>query len=135
MAAVTEPSIAETRAPGGLSLRGRLVLLVVASLLPLLVLSLWLQYVEYRNTVASTGRQTLDLARSLAHQVEQDLQQRVTALQVLAQSRALRLDDLNGFRARANDLATEIFPGENVVLLRRDGWSSPACFTRRCGAE
>ncbi|MEJ0071134.1 MAG: hypothetical protein WDO24_23070 [Pseudomonadota bacterium] len=98
-----------------------MVLLVAACILPLLALGFCLQYLEYRNDVADTGRQTLDLARSMARQVDQELQRRVTALQVLAQSKTLQLDDLAAFRARAAALADSLFPGENVVLLSADG--------------
>jgi two-component system cell cycle sensor histidine kinase/response regulator CckA len=106
---------------GNVSLRGRLVLLVAASILPLLALGFWLQYTEYRNDLDDTGRQTLDLARSLARQVDQELQRRVTALQVLAQSRTLQLDDINAFRGRAETLVEEIFRDESVAVLQPNG--------------
>jgi PAS domain S-box-containing protein len=104
-----------------ISLRGRLLLLVAASTLPLLASGLYLQYLEYRKEVAATGRQIVDLARSMAGQVEQELQKRVTALQVLAQSRRLQLDDPSGFRERAESFARELFPGESVLLVGSDG--------------
>ncbi|MEJ0071139.1 MAG: cache domain-containing protein [Pseudomonadota bacterium] len=57
----------------------------------------------------------------MARQLDQELQRRVTALEVLAQSKTLQLDDLAAFRARAAVLADSLFPGENVVLLDANG--------------
>ena len=54
-----------------LSLRARLILLVTAGILPLLAFSLWRQYEEFGNDIANTGRQALELDRSLAQRVEQ----------------------------------------------------------------
>jgi hypothetical protein len=53
------------RAAPALSLRARLLLLVVASVMPLLAFSLVSQYLQYRQAVAATGQQTLELARSM----------------------------------------------------------------------
>ena len=106
-----------------LSLRARLVLLVVASLVPLMAFSLVGQYLQYRDAVAITGRQTLEFARGLSAVVAQELQSRMVALQVLALSPALHSDDVDiaAFRAQAEAVIVQQFPGSNVVLLRRDG--------------
>ena len=104
-----------------MSLRGRLVLLVIGCILPLLALGFFLQYLEYRGDLDETGAKTLELARSLARQVDQELLSRVTALRVLAQSRTIRLDDLSQFDERAAAVVDELFPGENIVLLAPTG--------------
>src|SRR5207244_2478444 len=65
----------------GLSLRWRLVLLVVAGVVPLLAFTLGHQYLQYREEVAATGRQTLALARSMSLVVEQEMRARIAALQ------------------------------------------------------
>jgi signal transduction histidine kinase len=111
------------RASGRLSLRARLVLLVVASVVPLLGFSLASQYLQYRDAVAATGQQTLDIARGLTLAVELDLRTRMVALQVLALSPTLKGDDVDipGFRALAESVVAQQFPGSNVVLLREDG--------------
>ena len=105
----------------GLSLRWRLVLLVVASIVPLLVFSLANQYVEYRKAVATTSQRTLALARSMSLLVDEQLQGRIEALQALAVSRELEVGDLDVFRTKAEEIAAEQFPGGNILLIRADG--------------
>ena len=109
------------RSAAGLSLRTRLLLLVVASVLPLLALNLGSQYLQYRAAVAATGQPTLELARSMSQVVEQELKARMVALQVLATSPALRGNDITALRAQAQAVIAQQFPGSNVILLRPDG--------------
>ena len=113
----------EGHAPGRLSLRARLVLLVVVSIVPLLAFTLAGQYVQYREMVAATRRQTLELTRSLVSAVEEELQARMVALQVLALSPALQKDDVDiaAFRAEAEAVIVQQFAGSNVILLKEDG--------------
>src|SRR6266851_2647313 len=105
----------------GLSLRWRLVLLVVAGVVPLLAFSLAHQYLEYREDVATTGRQTLAVARSMSLLVEQELQARIATLQTLTVSHALQAGDLDEFRAQAETVVAQQFPGANILLLKEDG--------------
>src|SRR5438445_6088697 len=98
-----------------LSLRWRLVLLLVAGVVPLLAFSLGQQYLQYRREVAATGRQTLALARSMSLVVEQGLQARIAALQTLTVSRLLQAGDFDGFRVQAESVVAEQFPGTNIV--------------------
>ena len=118
LAALSAP---QTRVRYHLSLRWRLVLLVVASVVPLLAFSLGNQYLQYREEVANTGNQTLALARSMSLVVEDELQARIAALQALAVSRPLRAGDLDGFREQAETIVAQQFPGTNIVLLKEDG--------------
>ena len=104
-----------------LSLRARVMLLVVASVLPMLTFSLASQYLQYREAVTNTGRQALELARSTAMMVEQELHARMAALQVLALSEALRANGLTAFRAQAETVLAQQFPGSNIIVLRDDG--------------
>ena len=108
-------------APGRLSLRARLSLLVVACVVPLLAFSLGSQYLQYRDAVTATGRQTLELVRSMAIVVEQDLQARMVALEVLALSPTLLRDDFTVFRAEAEAVIEQQFPGSNLIILKQDG--------------
>ena len=105
----------------GLSLRWCLVLLVVASVVPLLVFSVGYQYLEYREDVANTGRQTLALARSMALSIDQELQTCIVALKTLTVSRALQAGDLDAFRVQAETVVAQQFPGANILLLKEDG--------------
>src|SRR5579864_1596350 len=84
-----------------LSLRTRLMLLVVAGVIPLVLFTLLRGYLDYRDAVSGAGQKTLELARSLALAVEKQQQARIAVLEVLAQSDALRRGDLEAFRARA----------------------------------
>jgi PAS domain S-box-containing protein len=102
-------------------LRGRLVLLVVASVVPLLAFILGYEYVEYRKDVTATGQQTLALARSMSQVVEQELRAYIAALQALTSSGALATGDFAEFRRRAEVVVARQFPGANILLLRKDG--------------
>jgi PAS domain S-box-containing protein len=97
------------------------MLLVIVAVVPLLVFLLGYQYVEYRGEVAATGEQTLALARSMSLLVEETLQARIDALQVLSTSRLLRAGDIEAFRQQAEEVLNRQFPGTNIVLLREDG--------------
>ena len=105
-----------------LSLRARLMVLVLAGIVPLLAFDLGRQYLDYRAASESMGEHMLELARSLSRAVEQELNIRITALGVLALSPALASGDIAAFRETAEAAtAAENLPGENVILLRRDG--------------
>jgi signal transduction histidine kinase/CheY-like chemotaxis protein len=104
-----------------LSLRARLMMLVVASVVPVVVLTLVRGYFDYQDDVANSGRKTLELARSMSLGVEKELQGRIAVLQALAHSQSLRDGNLDRFRAQVEAVITEQFPGSNVLLLREDG--------------
>ncbi|HKX06701.1 MAG TPA: ATP-binding protein [Stellaceae bacterium] len=104
-----------------LSLRARLVVLVVASLVPLILFTLGRRYADYQDSVSASGQQTLELTRAVTSAVENELRARIAALQVLARSRQLREGNLVGFRAQAEVVIAEQFPGANILLAREDG--------------
>ncbi|HWD59888.1 MAG TPA: PAS domain S-box protein [Stellaceae bacterium] len=105
---------------GGLSLRWRLMLLVVAGIVPLLAFGLGYQYFEYREDTAAAGDNILSLVRSMTQLVDGELEARIVSLETLATSSALENGDIERFRARAA-IAVNQFPGANIVLLREDG--------------
>jgi PAS domain-containing protein len=120
--AVTQPDPAPpARRVGGLTLRSRLVLLVLAAVLPLLIFGLINQYIAYTAYRERTSEQTLALARALASAVEQELQVRIAALQTLALSPTLHTGDLQAFRHRAEDLVAQHLPGSNILLQHENG--------------
>ena len=104
-----------------MSLRWRLLLLVVTSIVPLLVFALAYQYKQFRNDVATTGSQNLALTRGLAFLVESQLQADIDALGVLAGSESLRRGEFDRFRHRVEAVIRQQFPGSNVLVIRRDG--------------
>src|SRR6266852_9757341 len=77
-----------------LSLRSRLIVLVTLSVVPLLLFSLANEYLTYREHRANAGQRSLDLARSMALSVTQELRAEVAAMQTLALSAELQADDI-----------------------------------------
>ena len=118
---VTDTSGAQLQGARRLSLRARLILLVVVCMVPLITFTLSRRYVDYEDAVASSGKQTLELARSMSLAVAEELQTRIATLQVLALSQRLRDGDLAAFRDQAEAVVAEQFPGSNIILLREDG--------------
>lgn len=104
-----------------LTLRGRLALLVFASVVPLVGFNLASGYVAYQADRDRAAREALDLARSLAHSVEGELRARIAVLEVLALSGALAAGDLAVFRTEAETVLARQTPGANILLLREDG--------------
>ena len=117
---VTLPASAARRR-GGLSLRWRLALLVLASIVPMLAFNIGHEYLNYRDDVASAGEQRLALARSMSLLLDAALQERIVSLETLATSRALQAGDLKRFRAQAEAVVAEQFPDGNILLLKKDG--------------
>jgi PAS domain-containing protein len=104
-----------------LSLRWRLLLLVLTSIIPLLAFALAYQYKQFGNDVATTGRQNVAIARGLALQVENQLRADIDALGVLAGSAPLRNGDFARFRGRAEKAIRQQFPGAAILVIGRDG--------------
>ncbi|HTT79579.1 MAG TPA: PAS-domain containing protein, partial [Stellaceae bacterium] len=129
MADTLKGSMAEVASPRerspprwrGLPLRWRLILLVVAGIVPLLAFALGDQYVEYRAETTIDRQRMLALARGMAQAVDGALEARVSALQTLATSNALHNGDLVSFRARAEDALPRQFRGASIELVDRDG--------------
>ena len=105
-----------------ITLRWRLVSLVIGSIVPLLAFSLLLQSWAYETSVSTTRTRTLALAHSMSLAVARELDGCITGLRVLASAPALqgRQLDPDGARRRAEALAAG-FPGSSVVLLQVDG--------------
>lgn len=109
------------RSYGGLSLTVRLMLLVVACVVPLAASGLAVEYLDYKADSAEDTVQVLALARSMSLAVERQLQIYLSALEVLAQSRNLQHEDAASFRERASAVTAEQFPGANIRLTAKDG--------------
>ena len=118
---IPDQALGAQRRDGRFSLRARLMMLVIASVVPLVAFTLVRGYLDYQKAVADAGRKTLELAHSLALSVEKQQQARIAVLEVLALSNALRRGDFEIFRARADTVVAKEFPGSNIVLLRQDG--------------
>src|SRR6185437_3749647 len=84
-----------------LSLRTRLMLLVFASVVPLLCMGAVREALDYLNDRDRTYDSLLTIANGTAVAIERDLQLRVTALETLAMSPALQEGDLDAFGKEA----------------------------------
>src|SRR5689334_6381460 len=84
-----------------LSLRSRLLLLVVASVVPLIGLGLFREYWNYRAQRQQIYESLQTTARGLAVAVERDIESRIMALEALATSPILRSGDLAQFDSQA----------------------------------
>lgn len=102
------------------SLRSRLLLLVVASILPLVGLGMAREYWNYlaQRQQASESLQTT--ARGLAVAVERDIQSRIVALEALATSPALQPGGLARFDAQAEAFLASQPPGTRLGLSGPD---------------
>jgi hypothetical protein len=104
-----------------LSLRSRLVLLVVASILPLLVFGIVREYNDFQEAREAAGQRVLELARNLSLAIDRELQVSIAALQALALSRPLQGGDFDSFRTPLEALIAQQFPGAHALVLREDG--------------
>jgi hypothetical protein len=104
-----------------LSLRARLILLVIVGIVPLLLFTVAREYFDYQEARANAGTRALELARGMRRVVEQELDKRIAVLQVLTLSPTLQAGDLNAFRPIAEAVVAQQFPGSNMLLLSADG--------------
>ena len=103
-----------------LSLRTRLIIVALASVVPFFALSLGVQFINYRDARLVAEYCTLEPARSLSLALDRELQARIALLQVLALSRRLQEGDIDGFRSQAETLVSQqLQPGAAILLLRR----------------
>ncbi len=109
------------RAGRRLSLRSRLILLVLATIVPLTAFTVVRRWIDYNDDLAAAGQKTLELARSLAIAIEKDIEGRISTLEVLAQSNALAEARFERFRERAESVIREQFPGSHILVLQADG--------------
>jgi PAS domain S-box-containing protein len=102
------------------SLRARLLMLVVASVVPLVCMGVVREYWTYQTLreQAYEGLQTI--AHGLAVALERDLQLRVSALETLATSPALQSDDLGLFDRQAEAFLARQSPGTLLGLSGAD---------------
>ncbi|MFL5256799.1 MAG: PAS domain S-box protein [Rhodopila sp.] len=119
-----------------LSLRSRLLLLVIASVLPLIGMGLFREYWNYRAQSHQVYEGLQTAAQGLAVAVERDLQARIVALETLATAPALLSDDLLRFDTQAEAFLSRQPPGVRLglaepggALVRLYGVTSPAAGT------
>ncbi|MBV8526237.1 MAG: PAS domain-containing protein, partial [Acetobacteraceae bacterium] len=111
----------DTRQSVRLTLRARLMLLVVASLVPLFAFTLGSQYLGYGAERAKAEQRTLEVARSMSLALERELDARIAGLQGLGLSRALRAGDLEAFRPQAEQFAAQFSPGSFLFVAEHSG--------------
>lgn len=103
-----------------LSLRVRLALLVAGTCLPLILFTAGLVYMNYvRDREAAFGR-VLDTARGVRLVLDTKMQGIVSALEVLANSNAMRRNDIEGVRANI-EIFLRNYPNAAIAMGERDG--------------
>jgi PAS domain S-box-containing protein len=103
-----------------LSLRSRLVLLVMASVVPLVCTGALRRYQAYQDSRAAVYDTLLATARGTAIAVEQELRIHISALETLALSPALQADDLTQFDQQAEIFLARQPPGSVMGLAGPD---------------
>src|SRR3546814_1479441 len=102
-------------------LRSRLVLLILATMVPLLAFSAATQYHRYR---AAEQRAASEQVENKARAVHQAVQARLLALRVLALEPQLQTGDFAGVHRTAQALIRNELPGAGVVVVGHDGRGS-----------
>lgn len=98
-------------------LRARLVLLILATMIPMLAYSAVTQFIRYR---AAEQRAASGLADVKARAVGQAVHARLVALRVLALEPELQTGDFAGFRRAAEVVIANELPGANILVLTED---------------
>ena len=88
-------------------------------MLPLIIFSAAIVYVNYEGDRKSAADRVLEVTRGMMLAVDRELQGIVAALQVLALSQPLRDGDFAGFRRQAETYLSQQRPGSNLVLSDR----------------
>ena len=105
-----------------LSLRARLLLLVVASVVPLVCMGVFREYWDYRVEREQVYERLRTMARGMGVAVERELQLRVSALEALATSPALQAGDLAQFDRQAETFLARQPPGAVLGLSTADAF-------------
>jgi PAS domain S-box-containing protein len=133
--AVPNPDANQAQAPGNdaaptpgsrfrrrrsLTLRTRLLLLVVASVVPLVGMGVIREYLDYAAERRAVFDGLIGSARGLAAALERDLQLRISSLETLATSPALRVDDVSQFDQQAAAFLARLPAGSFLGLTTPD---------------
>ena len=109
--------VASRRARRRLSLRSRLLLLVVASVVPLVCFGVVREYLNYSAQREAIYDGLLTVARGTSVAVERDLQLRVSSLETLALSLALSSNDPAPFDQQATAFMARMPPGSLLGIV------------------
>ncbi len=107
------------RAPLPHSIRGRLIALTLALLLPALVVTAVLLWRAYTQEHDAAERQLADTARALSLVVDREIGQSSALLQALATSERLKRGDFEAFAQQAREANGD--PSRWVVVLDAGG--------------
>jgi two-component sensor histidine kinase len=105
---------------GRMSLRLRLALLVAGTCLPLILFTAGLVYLNYVRDREAAFDRVLDTVRSVRIVLDAKMQGIVAALEVLANSNAMRRNDLDGVRANI-EIFLKNYPESAIAMGDRDG--------------
>jgi hypothetical protein len=103
-----------------LSLRLRLPLLVAGTMLPLILFAAGLVYVKHMRDREAAFERVLETVKSIQVVLDTEMQGITLALEVLANSRGLQNDDVEGFRNNANAFLRR-YPTSSMSLAKKNG--------------
>ena len=104
-----------------LSLRSRLAFLIAGSTVPLLLAAAILIFQNYQEAWRNASERVLQTTRGTMAAVDDELQDVIAALRVLAQSPSLQRHDFAAFRAEALRFTAEYPAGHTISVADRDG--------------
>ena len=104
-----------------LSLRSRLTFLIAGSTVPLILAAAILIFQNYQEAWRNASERVLQTTRGTMAAVDDELQDVIAALRVLAQSPALQRRDFAAFRAEALRFTAEYPAGHTISVADRDG--------------
>lgn len=104
-----------------MSIRWRLIFLVVATLLPLAGFSAFLMHEALESQRAAAERHASDTARALSIALDRDLWSRIAAMRTLASSPSLLAGDFAALRAQALQILAHQPEGSAVLVTDAEG--------------
>jgi PAS domain S-box-containing protein len=104
-----------------MSLRKRLALLVITSVLPVVAFAAADAYLNYRGNRERAAERALEVARGMSLVVDRELQSAIAGLQGLSVSQRLRAGDMPAFRRQAERFLDTQPAGASIIVAEANG--------------
>jgi two-component sensor histidine kinase/CheY-like chemotaxis protein len=115
------PSVETSAGRTGFPVRTWLLLVVIASSVPLLLFTCWLAYIDYQRLRDATVSQLSNVSRALVEVLDGQLFAHKDMLRALAESEALQSNALRKFDERARTYLVALPPGSSILLADPSG--------------
>ena len=102
-------------------MRSRLTFLIAGTMLPLILATGIIIYQNYQAARREAADRVLQATRGTMAAVDRELENVISALQVLALSPALRNRDIAAFRAEAERFVSKFAAGHSITVMDRSG--------------